>query len=248
MNEFRVVRDFEAELCRYTGAKYAVTTNSCTMAILLACAWRLHYVRGEYLIAQVPCRTYVGVPMSVIHAGNRVRFVDDVWSGEYKLNPLPVWDSARRFRADMFRPGQMQCLSFHVSKILGASQGGAILHDDADADAWLRRARFDGRGEGVPAAEDVFQFPAWHCYMSPDTAAQLLWKLRSVDFRRNNPDLPNPDYPDLSKQPAFADYVVQGNPFLIGDPATALEYRQRLESMDSDERRKLMYGEFTEDV
>jgi hypothetical protein len=102
----------------------------------------------------------------------------------------------------------MQCLSFQAGKILGASQGGAILHDDEQADAWLRRARFDGRGEGVPAAEDVFQFPAWHCYMSPDTAAQLLWRLTSADFKRDNPDLPNPDYPDLSMQPAFKPYVV----------------------------------------
>jgi hypothetical protein len=141
--------------------------------------------------------------MSVVHAGHAIHFISDPWVGEYRLEPLPVWDSARRFTSGMYRAVSMQCLSFHVSKILGASQGGAILHDDEHADAWLRRARFDGRGEGVPAAEDVFQFPAWHCYMSPDTAAQLLWKLRSADFRRNNPDLPNPDYPDLSKQIAL---------------------------------------------
>ena len=33
---FQVVRDFEAALCEYTGAPYAVAVNSCTMALLLA--------------------------------------------------------------------------------------------------------------------------------------------------------------------------------------------------------------------
>ena len=34
-----VTRDFERALCEYTGAKYAVTTTSCTMAIQIALAW-----------------------------------------------------------------------------------------------------------------------------------------------------------------------------------------------------------------
>ena len=194
--EFQVVRDFEAELCRYTGAKYAVTTNSCTMAILLACAWHQPSYGGT--VVRVPCRTYCSVPMSIIHAGFLVKFVDLHWLGQYRLDPLPVFDSARRFRSSMFHPYNMQCLSFHAGKILGASQGGAILHDNDRADAWLRRARFDGRTEGVATADDIFQVPSWHCYMSPDTAAQLLWRLRSAEFKADNPDLPDPGYPDLS--------------------------------------------------
>lgn len=38
MNPFQVVKDFERALCEYTGAPYAVTTTSCTMALLLAVA------------------------------------------------------------------------------------------------------------------------------------------------------------------------------------------------------------------
>ena len=202
MNQFQVVREFEKELCRYTGAKYAVTTNSCTMALLLACAWQKKQ-HGIHNVT-VPAETYCSVPQSIIHAGHRVVFQYLIWEGEYQLEPLPVWDSARRFTSGMFRPGQMQCLSFHASKTLGASQGGCILHDDEQADAWLRRARFDGRGEGIPAGEDDFDMIGWHCYMSPDTAAQLLWKLTSAEFKRDNPDLPNPEYPDLSKFPIFS--------------------------------------------
>jgi len=202
MKQFQVVRDFEAELCSYTGARYAVTTNSCTMALLLACAW--HKTQSGPQTVTIPAETYVSVPQSIIHAGHRVAFEYLIWEGEYQLMPLPVWDSARRFRAGMFRVGQMQCLSFHASKILGTSQGGAILHDNDEADAWFRRARFDGRTEGVPANEDYFDMIGWHCYMNADTAAQLLCKLTAAEFSRDNPDLPTPVYADLSKSPVFA--------------------------------------------
>lgn len=144
--------------------------------------------------------------MSVHHAGHGIAFEDVDWQGEYQLRPVPewptpVWDSARRMTSGMFRPGAMQCLSFHASKILSASQAGAIIHNDPDADAWLRRARFDGRTEGVPPAEDAFDMLGFHCYLSPDVAAALRWKLASLP--RYNADLPNSDYSDLSLAPIF---------------------------------------------
>ena len=140
-----VTREFERALCRYTGAKYAVTTTSCTMAILLALAW-WRTPRAGWGVAHLPKFTYVGVPAAVRQSGFQVEFYDLDWQGEYQIEPTNVWDSARRFTSGMFRPGAMQCVSFHVSKILGDSQGGAILHDNDEADAWLRRAR-DGLGK-----------------------------------------------------------------------------------------------------
>jgi dTDP-4-amino-4,6-dideoxygalactose transaminase len=189
VSPFRVVRDFESALCEYTGAPYAVTVNSCTMALLLACVW--HRVQT----VEIPRRTYVSVPMSIIHAGGKVAFCDENWTGSYQLKPYPIRDSARRFTSGMYGGG-MVCVSFHASKILGIEQGGAILHDSHDADAWLRRARFDGRTEGVRPADDVIDTLGWHCYLSPSVAAQGLLKLHSLP--RHNADLPNDDYPDLS--------------------------------------------------
>ena len=195
MNPYQVVKDFEAALCEYTGAKYAVTVSSCTMALLLCCKF------AQVRSAEIPKRTYVSVPMSIMHAGGKVSFRDEKWSGEYMLRPWPIWDSARRFTAGMFRPGHFQCLSFHASKILGDTQGGAILHNNPHADAWLRRARFDGRTEGVAPKDDRFVVHGYHCYMSPDVAARLLLKMHSLP--RENDDLPNDDYPDLSKVELF---------------------------------------------
>lgn len=201
-NPHQVTREFEAALCAYTGARYAVTTTSCTQALLMALAWHKH--KGGWRSHQriyMPRLSYVGVPASICNAGFAPCFLDVDWQGEYRLEPLPVWDSARRFTSGMYRPGQMQCVSFHWSKILGLSQGGAILHDNAEADTWLRRARFDGRTEGVDAKDDQVQWPSWHAYLSPEVAAHGLMKLSLLP--RENADLPRSDYPDLSTLEAF---------------------------------------------
>jgi dTDP-4-amino-4,6-dideoxygalactose transaminase len=200
VNPHQVTRDFEAEICRYTGARYAVSTTSCSTALLMAAAWFCHKSGPKRV--SVPRQTYCSVPMSMIHAGHTVEFRDDDWQGEYRLDPLPLWDSARRLRAGMFRTGAMQCLSLHVSKHLGLDQGGIIIHNNAEADPWLRRMRFDGRTEGVPAAQDDFTMLGIHAYLSPNTAALGLWKL-SHEFPRDNADLPKPEYPDLSKFDVF---------------------------------------------
>lgn len=218
-NPFDVVRQFESALCKYTGAPYCVTTTSCTSALMLAVAWHLRQQRwlameADMLVhflgslpVKIPKRTYVGVAHAILNAGGRPTYREEEWRGEYQLKPLPVVDSARWLRSGMYRAGQMMCLSFHHTKHLGlAAHGGAILHDNAEADAWLRRARFDGRTEGVAPKDDKFQAPAWHCYMTPATAAEGLMRLAVLP--KHNDPLPwgpgtNSDYPDLSLQEAF---------------------------------------------
>ena len=201
-NPFQVVRDFESALCEYTGARYAVTVTSCTSALLLACAWFANLRRrGDWFntprTVSMPKRTYVSVAQSVRHAGWVPEFRDEVWEGGYQLNPLPVWDFARRFTSGMYTSRQFQCVSFHHSKILAlAAHGGAILHDNDEADDWLRRARFDGRQEGVDPVNDPISVLGWHCYMTPPTAAEGLMRLSVLP--KHNADLPNSDYKAVS--------------------------------------------------
>ena len=228
MNPYQVVKDFERALCEYTGAPYAVTTTSCTMALLLAVAYHWRNMKppaGMRPELEIPKRTYVGVPMSIIHAGGRPTFRDEDWLGMYQLKPLQVWDSARWLTGGIYNgatvleshggpvrgtmralPGTMLCVSFHWSKTLGIQQGGAILHDSPEADHWLRQARFDGRREGETPADQAdsltgFNVLGWHCYMSPETAAAGL--VRLANLPRNNAPLPNDDYPDLSAMEIF---------------------------------------------
>lgn len=198
-NPYQVVRNFEAALCRYTGAPYAVTTNSCTMALEIALLWQAMSEKSGWQMVNIPCLTYKSVADAVCRAGFSVSFRKEMWSGAYQLDPFPIWDSARRFTSGMYLPGRFVCCSFHASKTLGSTQGGAILHDSPEADAYFRRARFDGRAEGVPPLDDTFDIPPQfvrHAYMSVDTAATLLLHLHSLP--RHNPDLPNDPYKDLS--------------------------------------------------
>ena len=197
IDAYAVTRQFERELCSYTGAKYAVAVNSCTAAIQLACMW--HSI--TFYNAEIPAKTYPSVPMAIIRADLSVRFRNEEWRGAYQLKPLPVWDCARRFTSGMYIPRQFQCVSFSSSKILGIEQGGAILHDSDEADPWFRRMRFDGRTEGVSQLDDNYREIGLHCIMLPSIAAQLLLKLSFLP--KHNEDLPIIPYPDLSKFEVF---------------------------------------------
>lgn len=204
MNPYKVVEDFEQALCEYTGAPYAVTTTSCTMALLLA----MKAFKPDGLTISVPKRTYVGVPMSIINAGGRVRFVDYEWEGFYQLFPYPLYDSARYFTKDLFKiinPGNqfvMICVSFHASKTLGLEQGGAILHCIPHLHERLLRLRFDGRKPGLAVKDDVIREVGLHCPMIPSVAAAGLAKLSTMKDKLY-PPLPMDDYPDLSLMEVF---------------------------------------------
>jgi len=199
MNPYQVVEDFEQALCEYTGAKYAVTTTSCSMALLLVCKW---FNQREYKQAiTIPKKTYLSVPMSIKHAGFNVEFRDEDWLGSYQLEPYPIFDSARMFTRGMYVSGTFDCVSFHWTKILAIGQGGAILLDNHAAYEWLRKMRFDGRTEGVSPIDDNINMLGFHAYMSPRDAAEGLSRLAILP--KDNPPLPNDDYPDLSTYEVF---------------------------------------------
>lgn len=199
MSAFDVVEKFEKEVADYCGSPFAVAVNSCTNALFLCLMW--HRVNGRLPEKiEIPKRTYVSVPMQIIHAGAKVTFREEKWSGHYQLAPLPVWDAARRFTTNMYDSGHFMCTSHHWSKILGVQQGGMILLDSKEAMIWMKRARFDGRTEGVPPKKDKFTL-GWHCYMPPEVAAS--GRVRLMHLPKNNPDLPMDDYPDLSNVNLF---------------------------------------------
>jgi dTDP-4-amino-4,6-dideoxygalactose transaminase len=194
IDAFRVVRDFEAAIANYTGAKFACAVNSCSMALLLAFAW---YKKQGGTFVTIPAKTYPSVPMSSRHAGLTVEWDYSPWEGTYRLPPSNIHDCAKRFTSGMYVQGQVQCVSFHAAKMLKIGQGGAILHDNEEADTWYRMMRFDGRTEGVPTAEDTYPEAGWHCYLSPDAAARGLWLMQS--YPKDVPDQPMCNYPDMSQ-------------------------------------------------
>jgi dTDP-4-amino-4,6-dideoxygalactose transaminase len=190
---FAVVKSFEDELARYTSAPHVVVVDSCTNALFLA----LTYCRFNRDTVGLPRRTYVGVAQAARNAGYAIKWRDEDWKGWYPLLGTPIWDSARRFRAGMYEEmtsSAMVCVSFQASKHLPIGRGGAILLDSASGAEWLRRARFDGRTPGDDSAP--ITTPGFHCYLSPPDASRGLWLLSWLP--RDNPDLENDAYPDLS--------------------------------------------------
>jgi dTDP-4-amino-4,6-dideoxygalactose transaminase len=193
---FRVVEMFEEAMCEYTGARYGVATESCSMALFLS----LIYIGVKGKVITIPKRTYISVPAAIRHAGGLPAFADYAWSGAYFLDPTMILDSALRLHHGMYQPDTLTCVSFHMRKILPIGRGGMILTDDTDAADWLRRARFDGRTGSVPFLLDQVTELGWNGYMTPEQAARGLQLLENLPA--DPPDL-TPDYPDLSKLPAL---------------------------------------------
>ena len=175
-NPFDIVKRFEESIAAYTGPKYAVAIDSCTNALFLCCK----YLNAEKVT--IPSKTYLSVPMSIIHAGAEVVFdrtlETNQWVGSYQLKPYPIYDSAKRLTSNMYKAGSFICLSFHIKKQLPIGKGGMILTDDPDAVDWFKRARYEGRGE-VFYKEDNIKTLGWNMYMTPEQAARGLTLLQN---------------------------------------------------------------------
>ena len=196
---YQVTALFEQELCRYTGAPMAVAVDNCSNALFLALMWE--DIKGRYI--ELPSHTYPSVPCAVIHAGGRVKFLSSpkLLSGEYRLGDTSVWDSSLRFTHNMYRRGQLQCLSFTGPyKRLKLGKGGAILTDNITAYEWLKRARFSGRRE-CSYHDDTFDMLGWNFYMTPDVATRGLQLMLQFYTPQGEPiEMPDIElpYPDLS--------------------------------------------------
>ncbi len=143
----KITAEFESALCEYTGAPFAVAVDNATNAIAL-CLMREN-VSGKTI--SIPCRTYPSVPAEIVMAGGKINWIAVYGlsiKGAYRLQPTRIWDSALRFTADMYMPGQLMCVSFTgPHKHLKIGKGGAILCDSEEDYEWFKRARNSGRGE-----------------------------------------------------------------------------------------------------
>ena len=191
MSAFGVVDGFERAVAEFAGSKYAVAVNTGTSALFLSLVYR------KPGVVWLPARTFVSVPMAVLHAGGSVGFEDYDWRGVYTLKPLGIVDGALRFRKGMYQGG-LHCLSFHARKLLNIGEGGMVLTDDPKADAWLRKARYSGRSH--PYRIEDIDMLGWQLYMTPEKAARGLHLMEYIA-----PDLPDQvvEYPDLRKCPVF---------------------------------------------
>jgi dTDP-4-amino-4,6-dideoxygalactose transaminase len=190
---FDKIKQFEDALAEYTGAPYAIMTDCCTHAIELC----LRY--DDVRALKMTPYTYLSIPMTMHKLGIHYVYTEEVtqeWSGEYAFMYTRVWDSARRLEKDMYRSGQMQCLSFGHSKPLHIGRGGAILLDDKKAYDAIIRMRYDGRDLPISPWQEQKEFRVgYHYKPTPEEAAQGLALLQGI---REFPVTPQfVPYPDL---------------------------------------------------
>ena len=181
------IAEFERALSDYTGARYAIMTDCCSHAIELC----LRYDQPGEL--QFTAWTYLSVPMTMHKLGITYQLIPERWIGEYQLHGSRIWDSARRLERNMYRTGQMQCLSFGYSKPLQIGRGGAILLDDTKAYQTLLEQRYDGRDLTISPWQKQRAFRVgYHYRPTPEEAERGLQLLPTIDERpKNHP------YPDL---------------------------------------------------
>lgn len=197
-NPYEVTEKFEEVVADYCGAPYAIAVDNATNGLFLA----LKYLNITNTEITIPAITFMSVPCTIIQTGNRVNFdknheaiINNKLKGEYQLSPTPIWDSALRFTSGMYRPGQIQCISFSgPHKFLKLGKGGMILTDDKKACEWLKRARYFGRNP-VDHMKDHFDMLGWNFYMLPEIAARGLVLMMGIND--NNEDLAR-EYQDLS--------------------------------------------------
>lgn len=191
---FEVVEKFEEVVAKFAGSRYAVATNTGTSALFLS----MKYFAGSTMSVLMPARTFISVPLAALHCGLKVEFENVAWHGVYRIEPMPVWDGALRFRKDMFMGG-LHCLSFHARKLLNIGEGGMVLTDDTKAAAWLRAMRYSGRKPPTFAVEDIEE-AGYQAYLTPEKAARGLHLMEYMP-----PDLPDQKitYPDLRQVKLF---------------------------------------------
>ena len=190
---FDDIKRFETALAGYTGAPYAIMTDCCTHAIELC----MRHDKVEFC-AFTPF-TYLSIPM-LMHK-LKIQYYYEVgnpeqWVGEYKFRKTRIWDSARRLEKDMYREGQIQCLSFGHTKPLHIGRGGAILLDDKDAYDAIIRMRYDGRDLNISPWQEQKEFRVgYHYKPTPEEAVQGLALLQGIKEFPVKPKLV--EYPDL---------------------------------------------------
>lgn len=187
---FKALFDFEQALADYTGAPYVVVTDGCTHALELC--MRYDQVRQTRFTAY----TYLSVPMLMYHLGIKFTLTNEIWQGEYQFEDTRIWDSARRLEPNMYRSGQMQCLSFGWTKPLQLGRVGAILTDDRAAYTKFSRQRSDGRDLNMPWESETQLVLGYHYCPTLESCQRGLELLQDII-----PQSQSVIYPDLRKIP-----------------------------------------------
>jgi hypothetical protein len=131
--------------------------------------------------------------MTMHKLGIAYNYSDKLWTGEYQFIGTRIWDSARLLKEGMYRPGQLQCLSFGIDKPLSIGRGGAVLTDDVEVYDILIQQRYDGRDLNISPWEKQKIFRVgYHYKPTIEEAVKGLELLPNIDQESKYKE-----YPDL---------------------------------------------------
>jgi hypothetical protein len=131
--------------------------------------------------------------MTMHKLGIEYSYSDKLWTGEYQFIGTRIWDSARLLKEDMYRAGQLQCLSFGFDKPLSIGRGGAVLTDDVEVYDTLIQQRYDGRDLTISPWEHQKVFRVgYHYKPTIEEAVRGLELLPTI-----NQEPKYKEYPDL---------------------------------------------------
>jgi len=189
---YQVIFEFEEALASYTGAPYVVVTDGCSHAIELC----MRYDQVKY--CEFTPYTYLSVPMTMHKLGINYQYLDHEWQrwvGEYQFIGTRIWDSARRLERNMYRTGQMQCLSFGNGKPMQLGKVGCILLDDYQAYQKLSMMRSDGRNLKItPWINQTEMSVGYHYFPTLESVTHGIKLLPTIDVTPVYTD-----YPDCRK-------------------------------------------------
>lgn len=191
------VLEFEKAWAKYTGAKYAVATNSCTASLDIAV--RLIALPNPVTVSAF---TFISSALAPLNAGYKVKFVDidekslctpkadiQVMYAGNQFGTGTIYDMAHSGGAK--HKGVISCWSFHAVKNLPVGDGGMItmnnkeLYEKAKALAWcgINKSTFDRSGKRYNWDYNVTE-QGLKAHMNDLTAIIGLEQLKSLD--KNN--------------------------------------------------------------
>ena len=169
---FATLFDLEHQLAVFTGAPYVIVTDCCTHAIELC----FRFTKFEN--TSFTAYTYLSIPMTLTQLGVKFQYTEETWTGEYQFHGTNIWDSARRLEKNMYKSGQLQCLSFGQTKPLHVGRLGAILTDNIDFYTTVSKWRSDGRDlRTSPWQSQLYFEQGFHYCPTLETCQNALDKL-----------------------------------------------------------------------
>lgn len=188
---FQILFDFESALAEYTGAPYVVVTDGGTHAIELC----MRYDMVSF--CEFSAFTYLSIPQLMNQLVISYHYRPEYWTtaGEYRFHNTRIWDSARRLERNMYRKGQLQCLSFGHGKPLQLGKAGAILLDNEQDYQALSCMRSDGRDLRIaPWQDQEVIYQGFHYCPTLETCAAGI-----VGIHHITQGITQQEYPDLRK-------------------------------------------------